>query len=59
MSIKLLARDLYRLQKEVERLEERLAAARIEERSRIEEALRKLRAEREHVRRALDGQIGR
>ena len=59
MSIKLLARDLYRLQKEVERLEERLAAARIEERSRIEEALRKARAERDQMRRALDGQIGR
>jgi predicted nuclease with TOPRIM domain len=59
MSIKLLARDLYRLQKEVEHLEERLAAARTEERSRIEEALRKVRAERQQLRRALDGQIGR
>jgi hypothetical protein len=59
MSIKLLARDLYRLQKEVERLEERLAAARLEERIRIEEALRKARAERDQMRRALDGQIGR
>jgi predicted nuclease with TOPRIM domain len=59
MSIKLLARDLYRLQKEVERLEERLAAAPMEERSRIEETLRKVRAEKERVRGALDGQIGR
>jgi hypothetical protein len=59
MSIKLLARDLYRLQKEVERLEERLAATRLEERIRIEEALRKARAERDQMRRALDGQIGR
>jgi hypothetical protein len=59
MSIKLLARDLYRLQKEVERLEENLAAARMEERNRIEEALRKVRAEKERLRRALDGQIGR
>jgi uncharacterized protein (DUF3084 family) len=59
MSIKLLARDLYRLQKEVERLEENLAAAPMEERNRIKEALRKVRAEKERVRRALDGQIGR
>ena len=59
MSIKLLARDLYRLQKEVERLEERLAVAPMEERSRIEGALRKVRAEKNQVRRALDGQIGR
>jgi hypothetical protein len=59
MSIKLLARDLYRLQKEVEQLEQRLAAAGMEERVRIEEALRKVKAERQRVRRALDGQIGR
>lgn len=59
MSIKLLARDLYRLQKEVERLEQRLATARMEERNRLEEALRKARYEMGQVRRALDGQIGR
>jgi hypothetical protein len=59
MSIKLLARDLYRLQKEVEDLEQRLASARMEERVGIEEALRRVRAEKERVRRALDGQIGR
>jgi uncharacterized protein YlxW (UPF0749 family) len=59
MSIKLLARDLYRLQKEVEDLEQRLASARMEERVRIEETLRRVRAEKERVRRALDGQIGR
>jgi hypothetical protein len=59
MSIKLLARDLYHLQKEVECLEERLAVAPMEERSRIEEALRKVKAEKNQVRRALDGQIGR
>lgn len=59
MSIKLLARDLYRLQKEVERLEEKLAVASAEKRSEIEEALRRTRAEKQSVRRALDGQIGR
>ena len=59
MSIKLLARELYRLQKEVERLEESLSAASLEERCRIEDALRRLRGEKARVRRALDGQIGR
>jgi len=59
MSIKLLARDLYRLQQEVERLEEKLAAAPAEKRAGIEEALRRTRAEKQSVRRALDGQIGR
>ena len=59
MSIKLLARDLYRLQQEVERLEEKLAAAPADKRAGIEEALRKARAEKQSVRRALDGQVGR
>jgi hypothetical protein len=59
MSIKLLARELYRLQKEVEHLEARLFAASLEERTRLEAALRSVRAERERMRRALDGRIGR
>jgi len=59
MSIKLLARDLYRLQKEVERLEEKLAVTPMDQRAEIEDALRRLRAEKDSVRRALDGRIGR
>lgn len=59
MSIRLLARELYRLQKEVEKLEEKLLAASTEQRAGIEEELRKTRAEKNRVRRALDGQIGR
>lgn len=59
MSIKLLARDLYRLQQEVERLEEELAAAPAEKHAGLEEKLRRTRAEKQSVRRALDGQIGR
>lgn len=59
MSIKLLARDLYRLQKMVESLEQKLAAAPMEQQAEILESLRKVRAEKEAVRRALDGQIGR
>jgi hypothetical protein len=59
MSIKLLARDLYRLQQQVERLEKELAAAPVEKRSQLEETLRRVRAEKMSLRRALDGQIGR
>ena len=59
MSIRLLARELYKLGQEVEQLEEKLAAATVEKRAAIEELLRKARAEKERVRRALDGQIGR
>jgi hypothetical protein len=59
MSIKILARDLYRLQKMVEHLEENLVSAPMEKRAEIEESLRRIRAEKASVRRALDGHIGR
>jgi hypothetical protein len=59
MSIKLLARDLYRYQKEVERLERELTASAPDMRPGIEERLRQARAERDCLRRALDGEIGR
>ena len=59
MSIRLLAQDLYRFQSEVERLEKELAAAPIEKRSQIEAALRKAKAQKESLRRALDGQLDR
>lgn len=59
MTIRLLAQDLYRYQKMVERLEKDLAAAPIGNRTVIEEKLRKARAEKEFLRRALDGQLER
>ena len=59
MSIKLLARDLYRLQQQIGRLEKELAQTPVDKRSEIETALRTLRAEWLNLRRALDGQIGR
>jgi hypothetical protein len=59
MSIRLLAQDLYRFQSEVERLEKELTAAPIEKRSQIEAALRKAKAQKESLRRALDGQLDR
>jgi hypothetical protein len=59
MSIKMLAKDLYRLQKEVDRIEAALAAATIYERVGLEEKLRKARAQRAQLRRALDGKLER
>lgn len=59
MSIKLLAQDLYRYQKEVARLENELAVSSPEKRARIEAELRRARRERDYLRRALDGRLGR
>lgn len=56
MSIRLLARDLYRLQGEVGKLEKALLAATEEEREPIAERLRQARAERDRMRGVLDGQ---
>lgn len=59
MSIKLLAKDLYRLQKEVERLEAQLETAPLNERIQLEALLRNTKAERTRLRRALDGKLHR
>lgn len=59
MSIRLLARDLYRYQKEVERLERELAMAPAAKQPAVADRLRQARAERDLLRRALDGEIGR
>ena len=55
MSIQMLARDLYRLHQEVEKLEDQLENTPLMERDEIREKLRKLRAERDKMRRMLDG----
>lgn len=59
MSIRLLAKDLYRYQKEVERLERELAIAPAAKQLAIADLLRQTKAERDLLRRALDGEIGR
>ena len=59
MSIRLLARDLYRSQKIVQQLEDELEVAPLEKRDAIENKLRKARADMQQLKRALDGQIGR
>ncbi len=56
MSIRLLAKDLYRLQGEVEKLEKELSETPFEDRGPLADRLRKTRAERDHLRAVLDGQ---
>ncbi len=55
MSIRLIAKDLYRLEKDVEQLEEALEQSPAEERPGLEEKLRKARAERDRLRAMLEG----
>ncbi len=59
MSVKLYARELYRLFREVESLERKLKETPFENQGGVAEALRKARAEKERLRRILDGSIGR
>jgi len=59
MSIKLLARDLYRYQQRMEALEKELAASDPAGRPQLAEQLRRVKSERDALRRALDGRIGR
>jgi hypothetical protein len=54
MSIRFIARDLYRLQQEVERLGELLKTASSRDKDDIESRLLQLRAERDHVRGILE-----
>ena len=56
MSIRLLAKDLYRLQQQVEQLEKEIEDAPLGQHGQLQERLRSVRAERDHLRRVLDGQ---
>lgn len=55
MSIRLIAKDLYRLQKEVEEAEKELDHASEAERQELEDRLRKVKAERDRMRKILEG----
>jgi hypothetical protein len=55
MSIRLIAKDLYRLEKEVEQLEKALRESPLVTRTGLEERLRKVRAERNRMRGILEG----
>lgn len=59
MSIRLIARDLYRLQREIDELEKRIENAPAELIESLQDRLRKLRAEHAQIRRVLDGRIDR
>jgi SMC interacting uncharacterized protein involved in chromosome segregation len=56
MSIRLLAKDLYRLQQEVAKLEKELADASLDQHEKLQTRLRAARIERDRLRRALDGE---
>ncbi len=55
MSIRLLAIELYRVLKEVDRIKAQIDSADLENRTLLEEKLRKKKAEEIRLRRALDG----
>ena len=55
MSIRMIAKDLYRLYREEEKLQKRLESAPVGEKEKLEQELRKVKAERERVQKILDG----
>jgi hypothetical protein len=56
MSIRLIAIDLYRLIRNVAAIEKELANAPLKKRDALRDKLRRAKAERDQVRRILDGQ---
>jgi len=59
MSLRLIARDFYRLQQVADRLEEELAQAPPALRDEIKRKLVRAKSERDQVRRMLDGRLDR
>lgn len=59
MSLRLIARDLYRLQQEVDRLEKKLAESPPARRDQLRLKLARAKTEREQVKRMLDGHLDR
>ena len=55
MSIRLIAKELYALQQEVEKLEEQVRSAPPERQEAMKDHLRKLKAERDRMRKVLNG----
>ena len=55
MSIRLIAKELYRLHQEVEKLEKLRARTPLGQIDALDDRLRKIRAERDRIRRALEG----
>jgi hypothetical protein len=59
MTIRGIARDLYRLQQQVERLQKAFESASRVKQADIEHQFNKVKAERNRLRRILDGQLDR
>ena len=59
MSIRLLAQELYRLQREVDALEKKILTVPYEQRDQLKDQLRIAKSEKEKLRRMLDGKIDR
>ena len=59
MSLRLIARDLYRLQQAVDRLEKELAQAPPTRQDEIKRKIARAKSERDQVRRMLDGRLDR
>jgi hypothetical protein len=55
MPIRMIAKELYRLVQEVEKLERRIESASFEAQKELKDQLRKVKAERDHMRKILDG----
>jgi hypothetical protein len=55
MSIRMIARDLYALECQVDALEKRIAAESADLQAELKDELRKLKAERDRMRNVLDG----
>jgi hypothetical protein len=55
MPIRLIAKDLYRLIKEVDKVREQIETARPEQLEKLKDRLRKLTAERDRMRNILEG----
>ena len=55
MSIRMIAKELYRLEQEVEKLEKEISAAPHEDWEAVKNHLRKLKAERNRMRKVLEG----
>ena len=55
MSVRLIAQELYRIIREVEKLEKELLVAPVQQHEILKDLLRKAQAERDQMRRFLDG----
>jgi len=58
MSIRMIASELYQLIQKVEKLENQIQDAPLEKQEELKDRLRKVRAERDRMRRVLDGEKG-